>query len=190
MARIIKKYGNRRLYDTEQSGYVTLAELEQIVREGADIRVVDAKSGADLTQSTLVQIILDSRRAAELLPVPLLVRLVRLGDDALAEFFGQYVGAALQMYLQAKQGFQMVNPLAAMANPMDAFGALGRVWNGWGEAPAPTPEPSHAAARNRRAQGPDAGRANIGPQSPKEAICAPQESQAQLRKIVHRTKNH
>ena len=130
--RLIKKYGNRRLYDTSQSCYVTLGELEDVVREGTDIRVVDAKSGEDLTQATLVQIILDGRRAGDLLPTPLLLRLLRLGDDALAEFFGQYVGAALQMYLQAKQGFQMVNPLAAL-------GSLGQMWPGWGEsAPAET----------------------------------------------------
>src|SRR5208283_462704 len=56
MAVVIKKYGNRRLYDAEASHYVTLGEIAAKVRQGAEVRVVDAKSGADLTQATLTQI--------------------------------------------------------------------------------------------------------------------------------------
>lgn len=135
---LVKKYANRRLYDTEDSRYVTLEELAEKVRAGADARVVDAKTGEDLTQSTLTQIILESRGAARLLPVPLLVQLVRLGDDALAEFFGRYVIWALEVYLQTKQGVSglaTLNPFAAapVVNPfarmMGGFG--------WGEPPAP-----------------------------------------------------
>src|SRR4051794_35082758 len=92
---VIKKYGNRRLYDTRASAYITLEELADKVRRGADVRVVDAKTNADLTQSTLAQIILESRRASDLLPVPLLVQLIRMGDDALAEFLGRYMSFAL-----------------------------------------------------------------------------------------------
>lgn len=103
--QVIKKYGNRRLYDTATSAYITLEELAELVRRGADVRVVDAKTGGDLTQATLAQVILESRRGADLLPVPLLVQLIRMGDDALAEFFGRYVSLALELYVQAKQGF-------------------------------------------------------------------------------------
>jgi len=100
----VKKYGNRRLYDTTQSRYVTIEELAETVRAGEEIRVVDAKTGDDLTQATLAQMILESRGASKLLPVPFLVQLVRMGDDALAEFFGRWLVAALEGYLQAKQG--------------------------------------------------------------------------------------
>ncbi|TMA14751.1 MAG: polyhydroxyalkanoate synthesis repressor PhaR, partial [Deltaproteobacteria bacterium] len=86
---LIKKYGNRRLYDTGHSRYITLEELADIIRGGEDVRVVDAKSGEDLTTGTLAQIIIEGRGAARLLPVPLLVQLIRMGDDALAEFLGQ-----------------------------------------------------------------------------------------------------
>ena len=122
---LVKKYGNRRLYDTEESRYLTLAELAEKVRRGADLRVVDAKSGADLTQATLAQIILEGRGAAQLLPVPLLQQLVRLEDDVLAEFLGRYLAYALELYLQARQGASALNPLAlfpfASANPFARF---------------------------------------------------------------------
>ena len=57
--RTIKKYPNRRLYDTANSGYITLADVKQMVLEGIDFQVVDAKSGEDLTRSILLQIILE-----------------------------------------------------------------------------------------------------------------------------------
>ena len=59
----VKKYSNRRLYDTSDSRYITLDELAQKIRSGKDVRVIDAKSNEDLTQQTLTQIILESRRA-------------------------------------------------------------------------------------------------------------------------------
>lgn len=110
----VKKYGNRRLYDTEGSRYVTLEEVAERVRLGEDLRVVDAKTGHDLTQVTLAQLILESRGAARLLPVPLLKQLLRMRDDALADFFGRYVTWALEVYLRLKQGARMWNPLAGL----------------------------------------------------------------------------
>src|SRR4051794_18176922 len=68
---IVKKYSNRRLYDTEGSCYITLEELADRIRRGAEPRVVDAKTNEDLTQATLTQIIIEGRGAARLLPVPL-----------------------------------------------------------------------------------------------------------------------
>lgn len=111
----VKKYGNRRLYDTEGSRYVTLEEIAERVRLGEDLRVIDAKTGLDLTQVTLAQLILESRGAARLLPVPLLKQLLRMRDDALAEFFGRYVTWALEVYLRLRQGARSVwNPLAGL----------------------------------------------------------------------------
>lgn len=124
-----KKYGNRRLYDTSESRYVTLDGVAEAVRGGADIRVVDAKTGDDLTQGTLAQIILESRGAAALLPVPLLVQLVRMGDDALGEFFGRYVSAALELYFQARAGAQAVSPYNPFATlPFTAGNAIARLF--------------------------------------------------------------
>ncbi|MFP4598011.1 MAG: polyhydroxyalkanoate synthesis regulator DNA-binding domain-containing protein [Persicimonas sp.] len=112
----IKKYSNRRLYDTSQSSYITLEDLAHKIRGGTDVRVVDAKSDRDLTQQVLAQIILESRGAAKLLPVPLLIRLIRMGDDHLAEFFGQFVSWSLEIYLRFKQGYETVSPYNLFGN--------------------------------------------------------------------------
>jgi polyhydroxyalkanoate synthesis repressor PhaR len=105
---LVKKYGNRRLYDTTDSKYVTLDELAMKIRGGADVRVVDAQTDDDLTQATLVQIVLEAGNGAKFLPVQLLTQMIRLSDDSLAEFFSRYVTGALEMYLQAKRGVQSI----------------------------------------------------------------------------------
>jgi polyhydroxyalkanoate synthesis repressor PhaR len=75
---LLKKYGNRRLYDTHASRYVTLEEVEAMVQRGTDIQVVDAKTHEDLTKEILVQIILDKEQAKEMLPTGFLKQVVRL----------------------------------------------------------------------------------------------------------------
>lgn len=113
---IIKKYGNRRLYDTDESRYITLEELTRKIQQGSDVRVVDAKTNEDLTQSTLTQLIIEGRGADSLFPPALLHQLVRLQDDALAEFLGRYLQGALELYLQAKRSSAVLpfNPFAAL----------------------------------------------------------------------------
>ena len=143
---LVKKYGNRRLYDTQLSRYVTQEELEATIREGQDVRVLDAKTGEDLTQATLAQIILEGRRAAGLLPVPLLVQLIRMSDDALTEFLGRYLGATLEMYLEAKRGAETLSPYLPMATmPFSAASAIARMWLGAGQMIAPEPRPAPVA---------------------------------------------
>lgn len=147
---LVKKYGNRRLYDTQDSRYVTLDELAAKVRTGTDVRIVDAQTGEDLTQATLTQIVLETGNAAKFLPVQLLTQMIRLSDDALAEFFSRYVTGALDVYLNAKRGVQAItsyNPLAQL--PMAATDALARMWMGsafgappqYGYAAPPPPYP-------------------------------------------------
>lgn len=126
---MIKKYGNRRLYDTGESRYITLDELATKIREGADVRVVDAQTADDLTQATLTQIVLETGNAAKFLPVQLLTQMIRLSDDALAEFFSRYVTGALDLYLGAKRGVQSIasyNPLTQL--PIAASDAIARMW--------------------------------------------------------------
>lgn len=114
----IKKYSNRRLYDTSISSYITLEDLADKIRAGTDVRVVDAKTERDLTQQVLAQIILESRGAAKLLPVPLLMRLIRMGDDHLTEFFGQFMSWSLEIYLRFKHGYETMTPY----NPFSGLG--------------------------------------------------------------------
>ena len=126
---LIKKYGNRRLYDTGESRYITQEELAAAIRRGADVRVVDAKTNEDLTQATLAQLVIENAHAARALPVALLTQLIRLDDDALVEFFGRYVTSALELYLTAKRGVQSLaqsSPLMRM--PLGATDALTRMW--------------------------------------------------------------
>ncbi|MBS2014111.1 MAG: polyhydroxyalkanoate synthesis regulator DNA-binding domain-containing protein [Deltaproteobacteria bacterium] len=160
---VVKKYPNRRLYDTAQSRYITLEDLADRIKSGADVLVQDVQSGADLTQATLTQIILESRGGARLLPVPLLVRLIRLGDEALAEFLGRYVSWALELYVQARAGARTLMPLNPLATaPFAATDALARLvlgasqWAGngvgapgagaGGVPPMPVPEVPPSAA--------------------------------------------
>ena len=78
---LIRKYENRRLYDTSASRYVNLDDLVRMVRAGDDVRVEDAKTGRDLTREILLQILLEHPAAGELLPVPLLRRIIRSSGD-------------------------------------------------------------------------------------------------------------
>jgi polyhydroxyalkanoate synthesis repressor PhaR len=145
---IVKKYSNRRLYDTADSRYVTLEELTHKIRAGADVQVLDAATGADLTQVTLTQIILESRGGAKLLPVPLLIQLIRMGDEALAEFFGRYMTWALEIYMRARTQAQAISPFMPLATvPFSATNALARMVMGaspWAQQQpmqAPIPQP-------------------------------------------------
>jgi len=83
MIRLIKRYESRKLYDTEESRYVSLDEIATWVRQGQEVRVVDNATGADVTSQTLTQIILDEgRRGTSFLPSELLHDLVRMGEKA------------------------------------------------------------------------------------------------------------
>ena len=81
MAYVIKRYSNRKLYDTQESRYVTLEEIQEMIRDGKEISVVDATSGEDLTSVTLTQIILDSERNHRgALPSAFLHQLIKHGE--------------------------------------------------------------------------------------------------------------
>jgi len=158
--RVIKKYSNRRLYDTADSRYITLEELAARVRAGHDVVVRDAKTNEDLTQATLAQVIFEGRGGSQLLPVQLLTQLIRLGDDALADFFGRWVSFALEAYLGARQSAQAaasLNPLTAMLSGGSPFA---RMWSGWTEPTRPTaptwPEPPRPAPEPVRSPPPPA----------------------------------
>jgi len=166
---VVKRYSNRRLYDTDESRYVTLDEVAERIRAGSDIRFVDAPTGDDITQTFLAQIILEGRGAAKLLPVPLLYRMVRMGDDALAEFFGRYVTWALDVYLRLKQGARSMSSYGGAFGqmPQAAGEALAR-WLGsmWGQSQGAPPS-SWPSPPNAPGWGPPGGA--WSPPSPAEA---------------------
>jgi polyhydroxyalkanoate synthesis repressor PhaR len=81
MAYVIKRYSNRKLYDTQESRYVTLEELEELIRAGKEISVVDVSTGEDLTSVTLAQIILENERSRRAgLPTAFLHQLIKHGE--------------------------------------------------------------------------------------------------------------
>ena len=95
----IKKYANRRLYDTESSTYITLDRLAQMVREGREFEVVDAKSGEDITRQVLTQIIVDEEaRGATMLPLNFLKQLIGLYGNSMQNFVPQYLEAAMDAF--------------------------------------------------------------------------------------------
>lgn len=130
---VLKKYGNRRLYDTSDSRYVTLPEVEEMLQRGRDVQVVDAKSGDDLTKEILVQIILDKEGAREMLPTGFLKQVVRLSASPMKESFTRVLQDSLDSFLQGQRAvveaqrsfLQQVpytpwNPFAAFAAPPTA----------------------------------------------------------------------
>ena len=96
---VIKKYANRRLYDTESSTYITLDRLAQMVREGREFEVVDAKSGEDITRQVLTQIIVDEEsRGTTMLPINFLKQLIGLYGNSMQNFVPQYLEAAMDAF--------------------------------------------------------------------------------------------
>jgi polyhydroxyalkanoate synthesis repressor PhaR len=100
---LLKKYSNRRLYDTTKSAYVTLSQVADLIRAGGRIDVIDAKTKEDVTAFILTQIVLEeAKKKNALLPVPLLHLIIQHGDGILAEFFEKYLEEVLKSYLTYK----------------------------------------------------------------------------------------
>ena len=96
---IIKKYANRRLYDTESSSYITLDRLAEMVREGREFEVVDAKTGDDITRQVLTQIIVEEEaRGSTMLPVNFLKQLIGLYGNSMQGMVPQYLEAAMDAF--------------------------------------------------------------------------------------------
>ncbi len=100
----LKKYPNRRLYDTEKSAYVTLKDVAEMIRQGRQVEVLDARTDEDVTAFILTQIIMENaKRRNSLLPVSLLHLLIRFGENVLNEFFEKYLEQSIRSYLAYKK---------------------------------------------------------------------------------------
>ena len=180
---IVKKYSNRRLYDTVDSRYITLDELAHKIKNGTDVTVIDAKTEEDLTASTLTQIILESRGGARLLPVPFLTQLIRLENEALAEFFGRYMSWALEIYMRARTGAQALSPYVPLATvPFSATNALARMMMGGNPWAGPQQEPMPPPAQ----QAPPPPMAAV---SPNDAVAELRRELEALKKQVRKRKS-
>ena len=104
---VIKKYGNRRLYDSSNSRYVNLDDIAGFIREGRDVQVVDAKTGLDLTRVTLTQIITeDAKDKPTGLPLELLRQLIVASDEVRQEFVMWYLKSAFDTYQKVQDAVQ------------------------------------------------------------------------------------
>jgi polyhydroxyalkanoate synthesis repressor PhaR len=103
----IKKYANRRLYDTESSTYITLDRLASMIREGRDFEVVDAKTGDDITHQVLTQIIVDEEaRGSTMLPVNFLRQLIGLYGGSMQSAVPQYLEAAMDAFSKNQEAMR------------------------------------------------------------------------------------
>ena len=144
---ILKKYANRRLYDMDQSKYVTLSEVAEQIRNGKQVEVFDAKTREDVTASILTQIVLEEAKSKNvLLPVPLLHIIIQYGDNVLLDFFDNYLQQVIKNYLNYKKTFdsqfgkwlEMGMDLSEMAKKsFDSIHPAGSIFNNFS-----TPSPS------------------------------------------------
>jgi polyhydroxyalkanoate synthesis repressor PhaR len=132
---IIKKYANRRLYNTAKSSYVTLDHLSQMVKDGQDFVVNDAKSGQDITRNVLAQIIFEEEaKGHTMLPANFLRQLIRLYGDTLQGFVPGYLEASMETFAHNQERMREQVAKAFEANPALAnFEALARTNMEWFE---------------------------------------------------------
>jgi polyhydroxyalkanoate synthesis repressor PhaR len=134
-AIVIKKYANRRLYNTETSTYVTLEDLAAMVRNDKDFVVYDAKSGDELTHAVLTQIIVEQegRHGGQtLLPVPFLRQLIRFYDDSIGRMVPSYLQFSLENLVKEQEKLRshitkaISNPTAAPAAAFEVYQDMAR----------------------------------------------------------------
>lgn len=103
---IIKRYGNRRLYNTETRGYVNYQDLTKLARSGVDFQVIDSKTDEDVTKAVLIQLILEEEKSNHnILPTPFLFQILRSNEESLQDFFKNHLTASLAAYMKTKEEF-------------------------------------------------------------------------------------
>jgi len=150
----IKKYANRRLYNTESSSYITLDHLAQMTREGRDFKVIDAKTEEDITHNILTQIIMEEEnRGQTMLPVSFLRQLISLYGDSMQAMVPQYLEASMDafrrnqsQFRQAMEGAFAGSPFAEITRRnMDMLEAAAAAFKPQGGAAPQAPTPPAAA---------------------------------------------
>ncbi|MFM7028656.1 MAG: polyhydroxyalkanoate synthesis repressor PhaR [Chakrabartia sp.] len=152
----IKKYANRRLYNTETSSYITLDNLSQMVRDGRDFRVVDAKTDEDITHTVLTQIIMEEEgRGMNMLPASFLRQLISLYGDSMQAMVPQYLEASMEAFRRNQTQFKSMLEGAFTGGPfgemhkrnMAMFEAAAGMFNP-GAKPNDAPAPAEATAKD------------------------------------------
>lgn len=124
---VIKKYANRRLYNTATSSYVTLDHLCQMVKENVDFVVYDAKTGEDITRSVLTQIIVEEEsKGQNLLPIPFLRQLIAFYGDSLQGLVPQYLEFSMKSFTQNQERMRDYMQSTFGFNPFAQFEEVGK----------------------------------------------------------------
>jgi polyhydroxyalkanoate synthesis repressor PhaR len=118
---LIRKYSDRRLYDTRASRYVKLGDIARMVRDGLDVQVRDARTGKDLTYIILTGIVVENARKATALPLELLRQLVKASDKATYDFLSGYLNSTLDLYQKAQETVRtrFSEAKTAVSNPLE-----------------------------------------------------------------------
>ena len=161
---VIKKYANRRLYNTQSSSYITLDHLAKMTRDGVEFKVLDAKSGDDITHQILTQIIMDEESAGgePMLPVSFLRQLIGMYGNSMQSLVPHYLEASMDNFRTNQQALQTAltesmgnNPLAKLAQQnLAMFKAAAAAF-------VPGAEPSKVAAAPASAASPNDELANL-----------------------------
>lgn len=123
--RQIKKYANRRLYDTEASRHVTLADIRRMIVDGARVEIVDDVSGENITRRLLLQIIVDSERDADpLLNELMLTRLIRFYGSPMQHLMGDYLEQSVSAFLTQQDTFRAQMEAVMSRTPLDTLQAM------------------------------------------------------------------
>lgn len=131
--RIIKKYPNRRLYDTAISQYVTLGDIRALVRDQVRFRVVDAKTDEDITRGILLQIVLeDEDKGTPILSTEVLEQFIRIYGDSMQDFMSRYLQESLDVFLRQQRLVQEQMAGLLKQGPLSVFTGLAeqnlRLW--------------------------------------------------------------
>ena len=126
--RVIKKYPNRRLYDTTESKYVTLNDVRKLVLDGIGFCVIDKKSGDDITRNILLQIIIEQEDEGEpLFTTDVLEQLIGFYGNSVQGIAGDFIGQSLNMFREQQQRFQTQVRDAMQSRPISsAFGEMAK----------------------------------------------------------------
>jgi polyhydroxyalkanoate synthesis repressor PhaR len=124
---VIKKYANRRLYNTAMSAYVTLDHLAQMVKDKTDFVVYDAKTGEDITRAVLTQIIVEEESKGQtLLPIPFLRQLISFYGDSLQGVVPQYLEMSMTQFARNQEQMRRYMQNAFGFNPFQQFESMGK----------------------------------------------------------------
>ncbi|MGZ8217414.1 polyhydroxyalkanoate synthesis repressor PhaR [Methylomagnum sp.] len=125
--RIIKKYPNRRLYDTVVSAYITLEDIRRLVKDGVKFRIVDAKTEEDITRSILMQVILEQEEQGKpIFSREVLEQIIRAYGDTMQGFMSSYLEQSLSVFTQQQKLMEEQMAKLMETGPMSVFGDLAR----------------------------------------------------------------